>query len=61
MWPCPTDSYFFKALLGFTAKFPDPLGGSLFQFRVVFVFPGHNLIEGFQLTQAHQLAFGILG
>lgn len=57
----PAGSYFFKALLAFLAQFSYPFGGTLFQFRVVFVLPGHQFVECFELAQTHQLTFGRLG
>ena len=46
------------ALLGPSTQFPHPLRRTLFQLRVIFVLPRDKFIEGFQLTQPHELAFG---
>ena len=53
--------YFFEALLILLAQFAYSLGRSTLELGVVFVLPGDDVIQGFELAQAHELAFGGLG
>src|SRR5712691_9834787 len=53
--------YFFETLLVLLAQFAHPLGRSTLEFGVVFVLPGDDVIQGFELPQPHELAFRGLG